>query len=119
MSNTVYSINKGVNEPVKFKGLQAQYIWYLGGALVGLLLLFAILYLVGVNTFLCVGLIGAGGTLAFTKIYRMSKTYGQYGLMKKTASRMLPTAIRFKSRVQFIKRVNGKVVSGYVPYNGH
>lgn len=34
MSNSVYQINKGINKPIEFKGLKAQYIWYLGGGLV-------------------------------------------------------------------------------------
>jgi len=108
---SVYSINKGVNEPVKFKGLQAQYIWYLGGGLVALLLVFAILYVAGVNTIVCLGIVGSVGFFLFTKVYRMSKTYGQYGLMKKTARKLLPDAIRIKSRKCFIKKEeHGKVV---------
>ena len=52
MANSVYKINKGINKPVEFRGLKAQYIWYLGGGLVILLILFAILYVIGINTFL-------------------------------------------------------------------
>ncbi|HMT97439.1 MAG TPA: DUF4133 domain-containing protein, partial [Ferruginibacter sp.] len=33
MSNSVYQINKGINRSIEFKGLKAQYIWYLGGGL--------------------------------------------------------------------------------------
>ena len=39
MSNSVYSINKNSNKSIEFKGLKAQYIWYLGGGLVCLLIL--------------------------------------------------------------------------------
>ena len=45
MSTSVYTVNKGINRPIEFKGLKAQYIWYLGGGLLALLILFAILYL--------------------------------------------------------------------------
>lgn len=45
MSNSVYPINKGINQSIEFKGLKAQYIWYLGGGVVGLMILFAILFL--------------------------------------------------------------------------
>src|ERR1700738_4629116 len=98
MATSVYSVNKGVNQSIEFKGLKAQYIWYLGGGLVGLLVLFAILYVLGVNTFICLGLILGAGAFLFTKVYKMSKTYGEYGLMKKAAWRMLPTVIRCNSR---------------------
>jgi hypothetical protein len=57
MANRIYKINKGINKPIEFKGLKAQYIWYLGGGLVMLLILFAVLYIIGVNPFICVGLI--------------------------------------------------------------
>lgn len=103
MGNSVYRINKGVNEPIKFKGLKAQYIWYLGGGLLGLLLLFAILYMVGTNTFVCLGIIGAGGAYLFSKVYKMSNTYGEHGLMKKGAYRLLPKVIKFRTRKEFIK----------------
>ena len=33
---TVYYINKGINKPIVFKGLKAQYIGYLAVGLVGL-----------------------------------------------------------------------------------
>ncbi|MBD0288989.1 MAG: DUF4133 domain-containing protein, partial [Flavisolibacter sp.] len=41
MATSVYQINKGINKPIEFKGFKAQYIWYLGGGLVALLILFA------------------------------------------------------------------------------
>ena len=50
MASSIYGINKGINKPIEFKGLKAQYIWYLGGGLAGLLVLFGVLYISGVNT---------------------------------------------------------------------
>src|SRR5438128_1617873 len=76
MANSVYKINKGINKPIEFKGLKAQYIWYLGGGLVILLILFALLYIIGVNTFVCVGLIGVLGGMLFTWVYGISNKYG-------------------------------------------
>src|SRR5579859_5746152 len=103
MGNSIYKINKGANEPVKFKGLRAQYIWYLGGGLVLLMLAFAVLYMVGLNAFVCIGIIGIAGAVLFTRVYKMSNTYGEHGLMKKTAHRLLPTVIKLNSRKAFIK----------------
>ena len=45
MSNIIYSINRGINRPLEFRGLKAQYIWHLGGGLVAVLILFSILYI--------------------------------------------------------------------------
>ena len=50
----MYRINKGINRPIEFKGLKAQYIWYLGLGLVTLLILFSVLYVVGVTVYCCI-----------------------------------------------------------------
>ena len=94
MSNSVYQINKGINKPVEFRGLKAQYIWWLGGGLVVLLILFAILYICAVNIFICLFIIVASGTALFIYVYRLSHQYGEFGLMKKMASRAVPKVIK-------------------------
>src|SRR4051794_30537927 len=98
MSNSVYHINKGINKPIEFKGLKAQYIWYLGGGILILLILFTTLYICGVNTFFCLGLIVALGVLLFMYIYHLSHKYGAYGMMKKLARKSLPKLIQARSR---------------------
>jgi len=98
MSTSVYQINKGINKPIEFKGLKAQYIWYLGGGLLALLILFAILYICGVNTFVCLGIILIMGTALFMHVYKLSHKYGQYGMMKSLAKRSIPTVIKTYSR---------------------
>ncbi len=72
MGNSVYQINKGINKPVEFKGLKAQYIWYLGGGLVALLILFAIIYIVGINIFICLALIVSLTTALFMNVSNVS-----------------------------------------------
>lgn len=101
MSNSVYSINKGINKSIEFKGLKAQYIWYFGGSVIFLLILFALLYIAGVNSFICIGIILIAGTVITIKIYALSNTYGEYGMMKKLAKRSLPKVIKSKSRAPF------------------
>ena len=104
MASSVYKINKGINKPVEFRGLKAQYIWYLGGGLVILLILFALLYIIGVNTFFCVALIGVLGTVLFTWVYGISNKYGEHGMMKKVAKRVIPAVIKSYSRKAFCKK---------------
>ena len=103
---TSYSINKGINKPVEFKGLKAQYIWFLGGGILGLLILFMILYIIGVNTFICLGLIGIGGTGLFIYVYRLSNAYGEHGMLKMRAKRRIPSVIKSSSRKVFIKTMS-------------
>lgn len=101
MSNSVYQINKGINKSIEFKGLKAQYIWYLGGGIVGLMILFAIGYIAGLPSFICVSFVLiAGGYLVYT-IYKMSNQYGEFGLMKALARKQLPQTIKVYSRGLF------------------
>ena len=96
--SSVYVINKGVDLPIEFKGLKGQYIWWLGGGVVALLFLFAMMYLAGVDMMLClVILFGLGGVL-FWKVNRLSKQYGEFGMMKKMAKRQIPNHV-LKKRV--------------------
>ncbi len=103
MANSVYNINKSINQPLTFKGLKAQYIWYLGGGLVILLILFAVLYIIGINPIIILIVIGGTGTYLFAIVYKLSKTYGRYGMMKRAAKRMLPQNSRISSRKIFFK----------------
>lgn len=105
MATSVYTIIKGINKPIEFKGLKAQYIWFLGGGLLILLILFAVLYICGVHTFVCLALVIFLGTVLFLHVYRLSHKYGQYGMMKKAAKRSIPSVIKIYSRKTFTKRV--------------
>lgn len=102
MSNSVYQINKGINKAIEFKGLKAQYIWYLAGGLCGLFILFAVMYIIGLNTFICLAIIAIAGVMLFGYIYKLSNTYGQYGMMKKLAQRHVPDVVKSKSRKEFM-----------------
>jgi hypothetical protein len=103
MSNSVYQINKGINQSIEFKGLKAQYIWYLGGGVVVLMVLFAVMYIIGLPSLICIGLIGVSGTLLVVKIYRMSDQYGEYGMMKALAKKQIPKNIKVYSRRIFMR----------------
>ena len=102
MTHTVYTINKGINKPVEFRGLKAQYIWYLGGGLIVLLVLFALLYICGVHTFLCLAIVAILCPMLFAYVYRLSRRYEEHGLMKKIARKRVPPAIRCRNRNFFI-----------------
>lgn len=103
MSNSVYTINKGINKSIEFKGLKAQYIWYFGGGVVALLILFAILYVIGINSFICLGIILIGGVILTIKIYALSNKYGEHGMMKAMAKRNVPKVLKSYSRRVFLK----------------
>ncbi|MBL0744859.1 DUF4133 domain-containing protein [Chryseolinea lacunae] len=100
--NSVYKINKGINRPIEFKGLKAQYIGYLGMGVIVLLIVFAVLYICGVNMFLCLGILALLGALLFMGVYKLSDTYGQHGLVKKLAKRNIPASLAGRTRKIFI-----------------
>jgi hypothetical protein len=106
--SSVYKINKGINKPIEFKGLKAQYIGYLAAGLVSLLVIFAALYVTGVNMFVCLGLIMVAGTTLFMTVYRMSDKYGQYGLLKKLARPNIPDAVIGNTRKVFLDLIKSK-----------
>lgn len=101
--STVYEINKGINRSIEFRGIKAQYIVYLAAGLVALLLLFAILYVIGISIYLCLGIVLPAGAGLFIGVQRYSKRYGEHGLLKKAAKRRLPRYIRSHSAKIFIR----------------
>jgi hypothetical protein len=107
MANSVYKINTGINKPIEFKGFKAQYIWYLGIGLVILLVLFAILYIVGINTYVCLVVILILGAVLYMRISKLSNKYGEHGMMKKVASQNVPGVIKTYSRKIFFKIAEG------------
>jgi hypothetical protein len=103
MANSVYQINKGINKSIEFKGLKAQYIWYLGAGLLGLLILFVVLYIIGISQYICMAIALLSGTGLVYKVYGMSNKYGAHGMMKALAKRSIPKVIKSNSRKLFIK----------------
>ncbi|MBN8877802.1 MAG: DUF4133 domain-containing protein [Sphingobacteriales bacterium] len=101
--STVYDINKGINRSIEFKGIRAQYIAYLAVSLVALLLLFAIIYVIGINIYACLGIVIPSGAGLFIVVQRLSKKYGEHGLVKRAAQRKLPPFIQSRSRNIFIQ----------------
>jgi len=98
-----YVINKSINRSIEFKGIKAQYIIYLALGFVGLLLLFAILFIVGLNLYFCLAIVLPGGIFLYVTVHRLSHKYGEHGLLKKTANSRLPQSVKTSSRKLFIE----------------
>lgn len=95
-----YNINKGIGRTVEFKGLKAQYLFIFAGGLLAVLLLVMILYMAGVNTFICLVAGGGGATLIVWQTFHLNKKYGEYGLMKRGAAKKHPRYIICRKPVQ-------------------
>lgn len=101
MKEIQYDINKGVNRPIEFRGLKAQYIYILAIGLTVLLIAFSILYIAGVPVLILVPVVVLAGSGLFIGVYRYSHKYGQFGLMKAMAFRQVPSAILSKTTKVF------------------
>ena len=98
---SVYQINKGINRPIVFKGLKAQYIAFLGVGMVLLLLGFVGGYLSGMSLYVLLPAALAFGSGMVYVLTRLSHKYGEHGLAKYFAKRGLPEVIKFRSRRVF------------------
>lgn len=96
-----YTINKGIGRPILFKGLKSQYIWYVAVLAIGLLLLSALLYGIGIPTYWCLGIVVALGFPGILGIYHLSDRYGEHGLTRHLARRRLPKYVKVASRKLF------------------
>lgn len=88
-----YRINKGVGRQVEFKGLTSQYLFLFVGGLVGVFLLFVVMYLSGMPQTACILFAVVAGTGIVWRTFRLNRTYGPHGLMKLRASKRHPCRI--------------------------
>ena|SRR5690554_3284312 len=77
-----YSINKGINHPVEFKGLKSQYLYIFAGGLLAVFVVFAIMYIMGIDQWICIGFAVISASLLIYITFRMNEKYGTHGLMK-------------------------------------
>ena len=85
-----YPINKGIGRPVEFKGLKAQYLFIFCGGLLALFILFVILYMVGIDQWICIGFGVASSSVLVWQTFALNARYGEHGLMKLGATRSHP-----------------------------
>ena len=100
-----FGINKGIGRPAEFKGLKSQYLFIFVGGLLAVFILFVIMYLIGINQWVCIGfgVVAAGVLVYFT--FSLNSRYGTYGLMKLSAGRGHPRYI-----------INRKTIPGLFTY---
>lgn len=108
---TNYSINKGIGRTVEFKGLKAQYLFIFAGGLLGVLILTMILYMAGVNSYICLFIGGGGATLIVWQTFSLNQKYGEYGLMKIGARKRHPRYIINRKSIHRYLRKTAKQIS--------
>jgi len=85
-----YSINKGIGKPAEFNGLKSQYLFIFAGGLLGLFVVFVVMFMAGINQWACI-IFGVSGALVLVYgTFRLNAKYGEHGLMKQQARRNHP-----------------------------
>lgn len=73
--------------------LKAQYLFIFAGGLLGTLILVMILYMAGVNSYICLFLGAGGASLIIWQTFSLNRKYGEHGLMKVGARKRHPRYI--------------------------
>jgi hypothetical protein len=88
-----YNINKGIGRTAEFKGLKTKYLFIFAGGLLVILILVMVLYMAGINSYICLFVGAGGGGIVVWQAFSLNKKYGEYGLMKVGANKRHPRYI--------------------------
>jgi len=94
-----YSINKGIGRNAEFKGLKSQYLFIFAGGLLGVFIVFIVMYMIGIDQIVCIvfGVISASVLVWGT--FHLNEKYGEHGLLKLQASHNHPRFIINRKRI--------------------
>lgn len=106
-----YPINRGIGNTVEFKGLKSQYLFIFAGGLLALFVLFIIMYMVGINQWVCIIFGITSATLLVWLTFRLNEKYGTYGLMKLSAHKSHPFHIINRKAISRLFTKNQKQAS--------
>ena len=87
-----YPVNRGIGKPVEFKGLKSQYLFIFCGGLLAVFVVFIVLFMAGVNQWLCIGFIVSASLLLVWQTFRLNAKYART-LMKAAARKRHPRFI--------------------------
>ena len=73
--------------------LKSQYLFIFCGGLLAVFVVFIVLFMAGVNQWLCIGFIVSASLLLVWQTFRLNAKYGTHGLMKAAARKRYPRFI--------------------------
>ena len=79
--------------------LKAQYLFIFCGGLLALFVLFIILYMVGIDQWICIGFGVASSSVLVWQTFALNARYGEHGLMKLGATRSHPRYLINRRRI--------------------
>ena len=107
-----YPVNKGIGRSPEFKGLKSQYLFIFAGGLLALFVVFVIMYMVGIDQWVCIGFGVVSASVLVWATFRMNAKYGEWGLMKLHALRSHPRYII--NRRKFLRLISPTSKKGKV-----
>ena len=103
-----FEINKGIGRNVEFKGLESQYLFVFAAGLLAVFVVFVILYMAGVNQWVCIGFGVTAATLLVWLTFRLNAKYGTHGLMKAAARKRHPRYVLNRLKIPRLFTKNKK-----------
>lgn len=73
--------------------LKSQYLFIFCGGLLAVFVVFIVLFMAGVNQWICIGFIVSASLLLVWQTFRLNAKYGTHGLMKAAARKRHPRFI--------------------------
>ena len=79
--------------------LKSRYLFIFCGGLLALFILFVILYMVGIDQWICIGFGAASSSVLVWQTFALNARYGEHGLMKLGAARSHPRYLINRRRI--------------------
>jgi len=97
-----FPINRGIGRPAEFKGLKSQYLFIFAGGLLGVFIVFVVMYMAGLNQLICI-IFGVGAAVSLVYgTFHLNEKYGEHGLMKSQAKRNHPRYVINRRRISLL-----------------
>ena len=79
--------------------MKAQYLFIFVGGLLALFVLFVILYMIGIDQWLCIGFGVVSASVLVWQTFALNARYGEHGLMKLGATKSHPRYLLNRRRI--------------------
>lgn len=88
--------------------MESQYLFVFAAGLLAVFVVFVILYMAGVNQWVCIGFGVTAATLLVWLTFRLNAKYGTYGLMKAAARKRHPRYVLNRLKIPRLFTKNKK-----------
>ena len=79
--------------------MKAQYLFIFVGGLLALFVLFVILYMIGIDQWICIGFGVVSASVLVWQTFALNARYGEHGLMKLDATKSHPRYLLNRRRI--------------------